>query len=61
MNTTPYLRHKVSPPIPKMPQETNNESLTNRSLCLTTMTELTPDLYEQVLEYYRHKNEYFPD
>ncbi len=57
MNTTPYLRHKVSlnvsqvqPPIPKMPQENNNE-----------MTELPPDLYEQVLEYYRHKNEYFPD
>ncbi len=50
MNTTPYLRHKVSPPIPKMQNKTNNE-----------MTELTPDLYEQVLEYYRHKNEYFPD
>ena len=50
MNTTPYLRHKVSTKIKQVPQQTNNE-----------MTELTPDLYEQVLEYYRHKNEYFPD
>ena len=50
MNTTPYLRNKVSTKIKQMHKQTNNE-----------MTELTPDLYEQVLEYYRHKNEYFPD
>ena len=52
MNTTSsvFLSNKVLSPNPKMTQQTNNE-----------LTELTPDLYEQVLEYYRHKNEYFPD
>ena len=58
MNTTPYLRNKVSPNVSqvqppmsnKMHKQTDNE-----------LTELTPELYEQVLEYYRHKNEYFPD
>ena len=57
MNTTPYLRHKVSlnvsqvqPPIKQMHKQTNNET-----------TEYSPEMYEQVLEYYRHKNEYFPD
>ena len=50
MNTTPYLRNKVSMPIKKMHKQTDNET-----------TEYSPEMYEQVLEYYRHKNEYFPD
>ena len=50
MNTTPYLRHKVSPKIKQMHKQTDNET-----------TGYSPEMYEQVLEYYRHKNEYFPD
>ena len=52
MNTTspPFLSNKLTTINPNVTKQINNE-----------LTELTPDLYEQVLEYYRHKNEYFPD
>ncbi len=52
MNTTSsvFLSNKVLTPDLKMPQQNDIETVT-----------YSPDLYEQVLEYYRHKNEYFPD
>ena len=51
MNTTSpvFLSNKVLSPTPKMQTKTNND-----------MAELTPELYDEILKYYKEQNVYFP-
>ena len=48
MNTTPYLRNKVSPNVSQVQPPMSNKM---HKQIDNELTELTPELYEQVLEY----------